>query len=120
LHFVSSLQSEPETLLVSRCKRKQGDVPGLLDGAGQAALVRRTNTREPARHNLAALSHKPLQQTNIAVRDRVNLLRAELANLLAAEKLAASARSTTRSATLRTTAAGASRRTIMSTLWCCA
>src|SRR6185503_6915461 len=81
--------------LVPRCKRQQGDVPCLLDCAGQASLVRGANAREPARHYLAALGHKPLQQTNIAVRDRVNFLRAELADLLAAEELAASARTTT-------------------------
>jgi len=75
---------------------QQGDVPGLLDGAGQAALVRGANAREPAGHNLAALSHKPLQQPNIAVRDRVDLLGAELANLLAAEELATTAGSALR------------------------
>ncbi len=72
-------------------KRQQGDVPGLLDGAGQAALVRGANAGQPAGHNLAALGHKALQQAHIAVGDRVDLLGAELANLLAAEKLAAAA-----------------------------
>jgi len=72
-------------------KRQQSDVPGLFDGASQAALVRGANAREPAGHNLAALGHKSLQQANIAVRDRVNLLGAELANLLAAEELSATA-----------------------------
>jgi len=75
-------------------KRQQGDVPGLLDGAGQAALVRGANAGEPAGHDLAALGHKPLQQPYVAVRNRVNLLSAELADLLAAEKLAASAGTT--------------------------
>ena len=46
--------------------------------------------RKP-RNNLAALGHKPLQQPHVAVRNRVNLLGAELAHLLAAEKLAAAA-----------------------------
>jgi hypothetical protein len=77
--------------LVPRCERQQGDVPGLLDGAGQAALVRGANAGETPGHDLAALGHKALQQTDIAVRDRVNLLGAELADLLAAEELAASA-----------------------------
>ena len=77
-------------------KRQQGDVPSLLDGAGQAALVRGADTGEPPRHNLAALGHKALQQTNIAVRNRIDLLGAELADLLAAEKLAASARAARR------------------------
>src|SRR5437764_6876378 len=101
--------------LVPRCKRKQRDVPSLLDRASQTTLVGRANASEPARHNLAALCHKSLQQANIAVRNRVNLLRAELADLLAAEKLAASARATARTTALRTTATGSSRRPIMST-----
>jgi hypothetical protein len=81
----------PESALVPRGKRKQGDIPGLLDGAGEAALVRGANAGEPAGYNLAALSHKALQQPDIAVRNRVNFLGAELADLLAAEELAASA-----------------------------
>jgi hypothetical protein len=80
---------------VTRCERQQRDIPCLLDRLGQAPLVRGANAREPPRHNLAALSHKPLQQANIAIRDCVNLLRTELANLLAAEELAAPAGSTT-------------------------
>ena len=72
-------------------ERQQGDIPGLLDSAGQAALVRSAHARQTAGHNLAALGHKPLQQTHIAVRDGVDLLGAELANLLAAEELAAPA-----------------------------
>jgi hypothetical protein len=79
---------------VPRGERQQGDVPSLLDRAGQATLVRGANACEPTRYDFAALCHKPLQQTNIAVRDRVNLLGAELADLLAAEELSASARST--------------------------
>jgi hypothetical protein len=75
-------------------KRQQGDVPGLLDGAGQATLVRGANAGEPPRHDLAALGDKPLQQTDIAVRDCVDLLGAELADLLAAEEFSAAAGST--------------------------
>jgi hypothetical protein len=74
-------------------KRQQGDVPGLLDGAGQAALVRSANAGEPPGHDLAALGHKPLQQPDIAVRNRINLLGTELADFLATEKLSAAARS---------------------------
>jgi len=81
---------------VPGCKGQQGDVPSLLDGTGQAALVLGAYTCEPTGHDLAALGHKPLQQTNIAVGDRVNLLRAKLADLFAAEKLAATAGSTGR------------------------
>jgi hypothetical protein len=84
-----ALQSQ--RLLVPCGKRQQGDVPGLLDGAGQTALMRGANTGEPTGHDLAAFGHKPLQQPNVAVRDRVNLLGAKFADLFAAEKLAASA-----------------------------
>ncbi len=72
-------------------KWQQGDVAGLLDRTGQTALVRGAHAGQAARHNLAALGHKPLQQTNIAVGNGVNLLGAELAHLLATEELAASA-----------------------------
>jgi len=76
---------------VARRERQQGDIAGLLDGAGEAALVRGANAGQAAGHNLAALGHKALQQADIAVRDRVNLLGAELADLLAPEELAAAA-----------------------------
>ena len=68
--------------LEPRCERQQGDVAGLLDGAGQAALVRGADAGQTARHNLAALGDKALQQANIPVGDRIDLLRAEFANLL--------------------------------------
>ena len=73
---------------------QQGDVPGLLDGASETTLVRGANASEPPRNDLSALGHKALQQANIAVRDSVNLLGAELADLLAAEELSAAARAT--------------------------
>ena len=71
--------------LVPCGKRQQGDIPGLLDGAGQAALVRGANAGEPTGHDLAALGHKSLQQPYVAIRNRVNFFGAELADLLAAE-----------------------------------
>ena len=77
--------------LVPCGKREQGDVPGLLDGAGQTALVGGANAGESTGHDLATLGHKPLQQPDITVRNRVNLLGAELADLLAPEELAAAA-----------------------------
>ena len=43
---------------------------------------------QPARNDLAALGDKALQQANVAVGDGIDLLRAELADLLAAEELA--------------------------------
>src|SRR5580700_285774 len=78
--------------LVTGSKRQQGDVPCLLDRLRQAPLVRGANTRQPPGHNLAALGHKSLQQPHVAVGDRVDLLRTELADLLPTEKLAAPAR----------------------------
>jgi len=78
-------------MLVTRGKRQQGDVPGLLDGAGQAALVRCTHAGEPPGHDLAAFGNELLQQPYVAVGDRIDLFRAKLADLLAAKELAASA-----------------------------
>jgi hypothetical protein len=85
--------------LVTRGKRQQSDIPGLLDGASETALVRGTDSREPPGNNLATLSYEALQQANVAVRDGIDLLGAELANLLAAEKLAAAARTACRTRT---------------------
>ncbi len=59
-----------------------------LTGHAQAALMARAHAGQAARNNLAALSHKLLQQANVTVGDRVDLLGAELADLLAAEELA--------------------------------
>ncbi len=81
---------------MARCKRQQGDVPGLLDGAGEAALVRGANAGEAPGNDLAALGHEALQETDIAVGDGIDLLGAELTDLLAAEELAASAGTTAR------------------------
>jgi hypothetical protein len=91
-------QSPDAKKLVPRGKGQQGDVPGLLDSASQAALVRSANAGEPPGHDLAALGHKSLQQSDIAVGDRVDLLGTELANLLAAKELSAAAGSTGRPA----------------------
>jgi hypothetical protein len=81
---------------VSRREGQQGDVPGLLDCAGQAALMCCANAGEPTGYDLAALSYKLLQQPDVAVRDRVDLFGTELANFLAAEELSAAARAAAR------------------------
>jgi hypothetical protein len=94
--------------LVACCERQQCNVPRLLDGARQPPLVRGADTGQPPRHNLAALSHKLLQQPYVAIRNRIDLFRAELADLLAAEELATSAGSTRTTAS--TTRAGARSR----------
>ena len=74
---------------MTRGKRQQSDVPRLLDGARQTPLVRCANTGQSTRNNLSALSHKLLQESDVAIRDGIDLLGAELADLLATEKLAA-------------------------------
>jgi hypothetical protein len=93
--------------LVARCERQQGDIPGLLDGAGEAALVGGTDTRQPAGNDLAAFGYEALQQAHIAIRDGVDLLGAELADLFAAEELAATARTAGRTGCSRRTTAAA-------------
>ena len=76
-------------LSCSASKWQQGDVPRLLDGQAEAALVRRADAGQTAWHDLAALSNELRQQANVLVVDRVDLLDTEFANLLSAEKLPA-------------------------------
>jgi hypothetical protein len=57
----------------------------------------RANSGQAARNDLATLSNEALQQANVAIGDGVDLLRAELADLLAPEELSA-ARTATGSA----------------------
>jgi len=72
--------------LEARRKRQQGNVAGLLDGASETALMRGAHTGEAAGNNFAALGHEALQETHVTVWDSVDLLGAELANLLAPEE----------------------------------
>jgi hypothetical protein len=81
--------------LVARGKCKQGDVARLLDGLRKPPLMACADTRQAAGNDLATLSHELLQQANIAVGDRIDLFRAELAYLLAPEELASAAARTT-------------------------
>jgi hypothetical protein len=85
-----------ENALVPRGKWQQSDVARLFDGAGQPPLVCGADTGQAAGNNLPPLRDELLQQPNIAVVDRVDLLHAELADLFAPEELASSgtARST--------------------------
>ena len=69
-------------------ERQQGYVARLLDGAGYAPLMSCANTGQTTGHNFAAFGDKALQQADVAVGDCIDLFHAELANLLAAEKLA--------------------------------
>jgi hypothetical protein len=75
-------------LLVPRRKGQQSDIASLLDGTRQSALMGGADAGKTARHNLAPLRYKLLQQANVAIVDRIDLLDAEFANLLAAEELA--------------------------------
>src|SRR5512146_1246766 len=75
--------------LPARRERQQRDIPGLLDGLGKTALVRRAHTRQASRNNLAALGNKLAEQANVFVVDVVDLLGAELAHFLAPENRAA-------------------------------
>jgi hypothetical protein len=80
--------------LETRSEGKQRNIARLLDCQAKPALMPCADSGQAARNNLAALRNKTLQKPDIAVGDRVDLLRAELADLLAAEELA-SARTTT-------------------------
>jgi hypothetical protein len=83
--------------LEARSEGKQSNVARLLDRQAEPTLVPRANSGQAARNDLATLGNKALKQPDIAVGDSIDLLGAELANLLAPEKLAA-ARATARSA----------------------
>src|SRR5260370_17933186 len=89
LSGVSIGQSSVADYLEARGKGEQGDVARLLDRQAEAALMPGAYARQTARNDLAALGDEALQQTNVAVGDRVDLLGAELANLLAPEELTA-------------------------------
>src|ERR1019366_5871061 len=75
--------------LAARREGQQCDVARLLDSLGDAELMGRANPRQAARNDLAALGHKAGEQTHVLVIDAVDLLGAELADLLAPEELAA-------------------------------
>jgi hypothetical protein len=75
---------------VARGEGEQRDVARLLDRERELALMARADARQAAGNDLAALGDEALQQPHVAVADGVDLLRAELADLLAAEELASS------------------------------
>jgi hypothetical protein len=80
------MQAERD-ILIPRCKGQQGDVPRLLNGARESPLVCGADTGQAAGNNLAALRNELLQQAHIAIVDRIDLLHAKLADLLAPEEL---------------------------------
>src|SRR5271170_5492973 len=75
-------------LLRASGERQQSDISRLLDRSREAALVWRADASQASRCDLAAFRHELRQQTHILVIDRFDFLDAELANLLAPEKLA--------------------------------
>src|SRR6185312_10545436 len=99
--------------LVALGKRQQSDVPRLFNGPGDAPLMRGANSGKAARNNLAAFRYKTLQQTHIAIWNRVNLFDAELAYFLAAEKLTSTRTRSARSGGARGSPTTSGRRTFM-------
>jgi hypothetical protein len=61
----------------------------LLDRARKPALVRGADASQTAGRDLATLGYELLQQAHVTVGNCLDLLDAELANLLATEELAA-------------------------------
>src|SRR6185503_13548626 len=64
------------------------DLPRPLDRGLQLPLVLGAGPRDPARQDLAALGHERPDQLDVLVVDVVDLVRAELADLAAAEQCA--------------------------------
>src|SRR5689334_18212532 len=65
--------------------RQERDLPRALDGRLQLALVHRAGARNAPRHHFAALRHERSNHLDVLVVDVVDLVRAELADLAAAE-----------------------------------
>src|SRR5512137_1322923 len=68
---------------------QQRQLPSPLDGRLELALVHRAHAGDAARQDLRALGHEGQQHLRVLVVDVVDLLRAELADLAAAEHAAA-------------------------------
>src|SRR6266550_4220026 len=69
--------------------RNQRDLSRALDRHLQLPLVHRARARDATRQHLAALRHERSQELDVLVVDVVDLIRAELADLAAAEHRAA-------------------------------
>jgi hypothetical protein len=88
----SSIAIEPACSgenLEARGEGEQSNVARLLDGQAKTTLMPCAYTGQATRNDLSPLCDEALQQTNIAVRDSIDLFGAELADLLAPEKLTA-------------------------------
>src|SRR5262245_17076151 len=75
--------------LLVRHVRDQRDLARALDRRLQLALVHRAGARDAPRQDLAALRDERADQLDVLVVDVVDLVRAELADLAAAEERAA-------------------------------
>src|SRR5579872_2559237 len=69
--------------------RDEGNLARPLDGGLKLALVHRARTGNPPRQDLAALGDERRDELRVLVVDVVDLVRAELADLAAAEERAA-------------------------------
>src|SRR5579863_9719798 len=97
------------TVVLPSAEGQQRDIPRLLDGVGQAALVWRAHAGQAPGNDLAALRHESRQQAHILVVDPVDLLDAEFANFLAAEEFPAACAGTAGAAAGTSTRARAAR-----------
>src|SRR5262245_61194945 len=77
------------SMALIRHVRNERDLPGPLDRGLQFALVHRAGARDATRQDLAALGDERSDQLHVLVVDVVDLVRAELAHLAAAEQRAA-------------------------------
>ena len=75
-------------LAACTCKRQQSNVARLLDRRGKTPLMRSAHAGQPARHDLTALRDELPEHAVVLVVDVLDLFHAELADLLAPEKLA--------------------------------
>src|SRR6185503_7857756 len=73
-------------VLLLRDERQQRQVARPLDGVGQHALVARGSTGDPARQDLGVLQDVLLEELDVLVVDVLDAVRAELADLAAAEE----------------------------------
>src|SRR5579864_1240634 len=83
--------------LLPRGKRQQGNIACPLNRRRKPALVRRANASQAPWNDLAALRHKLPEQAHVFVVNVVDLFHAELADLLATEKLPSAAFAAARS-----------------------
>src|SRR5262245_40572418 len=83
----SAICNQQSAISISICHiRNQRDLTGALDRGLQLALMHRAGARDAARQNLAALGDERPDELHVLVVDVVDLVRAELADLAAAEE----------------------------------